>query len=104
MSAENIFQLSKNRTETILPKSALVLNKTDYKRTVHSNNGAEKEQKVWLDNEYEEYLKNGSRKMVQKWDNTLEKVRQRKIAALKKKEEQKKAEGSKLTLNMVQNQ
>lgn len=45
------------------------------------------------DLEYDEYLKNGSREMTKHWDNTIEKIRQRKVAALKKKEEHKKAEG-----------
>lgn len=45
------------------------------------------------DVEYEEYLKNGSREMTKHWTNTVEKMRQRKIAALKLKKEQKKAEG-----------
>ncbi|XP_031627709.1 trichohyalin-like [Contarinia nasturtii] len=52
----------------------------------------EYERDLSKDVEYEEYLKNGSREMTQKWDNTVEKIRQRKVEALKKKEEQKKAE------------
>lgn len=53
----------------------------------------EYERDVSKDVQYEEYLKNGSREMTKNWNNTVEKIRQRKLAALKKKEEQKKAEG-----------
>ena len=53
----------------------------------------EYERDVSKDVQYEEYLKNGSREMTKNWNNTVEKIRQRKVAALKKKEEQKKAEG-----------
>lgn len=49
---------------------------------------------------YAEYLKNGSREMTKNWDNTIEKIRQRKVAALKKKEEQRKAEGLSRFLRM----
>lgn len=49
---------------------------------------------------YGEYLKNGSREMTKNWDNTIEKIRQRKVAALKKKEEQRKAEGLSRFLRM----
>lgn len=52
--------------------------------------------------EYEEYLKNGSREMTNKWENTIEKIRQRKVAALKKKEEQRKAEGLSRFLQKIQ--
>lgn len=45
------------------------------------------------DVEYEEYLKNGSREMTKNWDNTIEKIHQRKMALLKKKEERKMADG-----------
>lgn len=91
MSSENVVKYSKDH---IGLKSALVLNKTDYRRVTQSLYGEPKNEcNAIKDNEYEEYLKNGSREMVKKWDNTLEKIRQRKVAALKKREEQKKAEG-----------
>lgn len=96
MSAKNDIEWSNIRSETVLPRSALVLSKNEYRRVAESiYEKPENERKVLIDMEYEEYLKNGSREMVSKWDNTLEKIRQRKVAALKKKEEQKKAEGLK---------
>lgn len=73
------FNLTKNEWQRMAKN---IYGKLDYERDTSK------------DVEYEEYLKNGSRGMTQHWDNTVEKVRQRKIAALKKKEEQKKAEGS----------
>lgn len=94
MSVQNDIERSNIPSETILPRSASVLSKNEYRRVAQSIfKKPEKERKVLIDIEYEEYLKNGSREMVNKWDNTLEKIRQRKVAALKRKEELKKAEG-----------
>lgn len=42
---------------------------------------------------YDEYLKNGSRNMVKHWNNTIEKIRERKVTERELREEQKKAEG-----------
>lgn len=91
MSSESDVKCSKIHLDS---KSALVLTKTDFRRATQNLYGEpEKKYNSLKDADYEEYLKNGSREMVKTWDNTLEKIRQRKVAALKKKEEQKKAEG-----------
>lgn len=49
--------------------------------------------KISRDNAYEQYLKNESLKMVAKWENTNEKLRQRKIFAQKEKTITEKANG-----------
>lgn len=80
--------------ESVQLKSALILSKTEYKKATENLYGKPTPASVLQnDKDYDDYLKNGSREMVQRWDNTIEKIRQRKMAALKKKEGQKKAEG-----------
>lgn len=97
MSSEKVISQSKTLPEeSVKLKSALILSKTEYKNATQSIYGKPTTDVCPLtinDKDYEEYLKNGSRQMVEQWDNTIEKIRQRKMAALKKKEEQKKAEG-----------
>lgn len=76
-------------------KRAIVLNQNEWNRLKrngckvsdikrHSNNNTDY---------YDEYLKNGSRNMVKHWNNTIEKIRERKVTERQLKEEQKKAEG-----------
>lgn len=78
----------------IIPPKGLVLNEEEWNRINRNlNRKSIKMTKVEPDAAYEEYLKNESRKMTAKWDNTIEKVRQRKLMDQKRKFEAKKAEG-----------
>lgn len=98
MSFEKSVKRATNLPEVSAPKSASVFSKAQNKsptEQICSKPPTAAVRQLILTNEfnYDEYLKNGSREMVKHWDNTLEKIRQRKMAALKKKEEQKRAEG-----------
>lgn len=101
MSSEKDVSKSKALPEESLkPNSALVLSSnTEHKiddatqRIYGKPTTAAAHRPLANDKDYDEYLKNGSREMVKQWHNTIEKIRQRKMVALKKKEEQKKAEG-----------
>lgn len=89
---ENKIQNCENLPEINPSKKLLNLSKHDWKQmTQLVYEKPENNRQIEL--EYEEYLKNGSREMTKNWDNTIEKIRQRKVAALKRKEEQRKAEG-----------
>lgn len=83
-----------NSEREIIPPKGLVLNKEEWNRiNRNSNRKSIKMTKADPDAAYEEYLKNESRKMTAKWDNTIEKVRQRKVMDQKRKSEAEKAEG-----------
>lgn len=102
MNSTKSIEIAKNPSEMIAPKKAVFLSKTEFRRAAETIYGKPvNECDLSKDLEYEEYLKNGSREMVKNWDNTIEKIRQRKVAALKKKEEQKKAEGLHQFRNMT---
>lgn len=81
--------------ESVKSNSALAVSTTERKNATQRTCGKPTTAAHQLanDKDYDEYLKNGSREMVKQWHNTIEKIRQRKMVALKKKEEQKKAEG-----------
>lgn len=83
-----------NSEREITPPKGLVLNNEEWNR-INRNLSTEsiKIPKVEADTAYEEYLKNESRKMTAKWDNTIEKVRQRKLMDQKRKSEEEKVEG-----------
>lgn len=95
MSFEKVISQSETLPEeSVKSNSALISSETEYKNSTQSNFGRPTTvHRLINDKDYEEYLKNGSRELVKQWDNTIEKIRQRKMAALKKKDEQKKAEG-----------
>lgn len=96
MSSKKVMSELKTMTTEDSVKSNLnsMLSKNECKNATHSIYGKPMTAHQSLsDKDYEEYLRNGSRELVQQWDNTIEKIRQRKMIALKKKEEQKKAEG-----------
>lgn len=95
---ENIKQAAKEESTTLpeinISKKPFNLTNIEWQRMAKNIYGRlEYERDISKDVEYEEYLKNGSREMTKNWDNTVEKIRQRKVDAMKKKEEQKKAEG-----------
>lgn len=81
--------------ESVKSDSALFFSTTECKNATQRTCGkpTTAAHQLTNDKDYDEYLKNGSREMVKQWHNTIEKIRQRKMVALKKKEEQKKAEG-----------
>lgn len=95
MSSEKVISELKTVSEGgVESNSALVLSKTEYKNATESIYGRPMTaHRLMNEKDYEEYLKNGSRELVKQWDNTIEQIRQRKMVALKKKEEQKNAEG-----------
>lgn len=95
MNSEKVIIQSKTSPEeSIKSNSALILSKTEYKNATQSIYGKPTTVcQLINDKDYDEYLKNGSREMVKQWHNTIQKIRQRKMIELKKKEEQKKAEG-----------
>lgn len=95
---ENIKQAVKDESMSLpeinISRKPFNLTNIEWQRMAKNIYGRfEYERDASRDVEYEAYLKNGSREMTKNWDNTVEKIRQRKVAALKKKEEQKKAEG-----------
>lgn len=93
-----------NSEREIIPPKGLVLNKEEWNRiNRNSNRKSIKMTKADPDAAYEEYLKNESRKMTAKWDNTIEKVRQRKVMDQKRKSEAEKAEGkNEANLNVLE--
>lgn len=79
--------------EIIRPKG-LVLSEQEWNRINRNFNPKSiKISKVEADAAYEEYLKNESRKMTAMWDNTIEKVRKRKVLEQKEKSHEEKANG-----------
>lgn len=80
--------------EIIIASKGLVLSKKEWNRiNLNLNSESSKITKMGPDAAYEEYLKNESRKMTAKWDNTIEKVRQRKLMDHKRKSEWEKSKG-----------
>lgn len=97
-SEKNISQSKSLPEESVKSNSALILSsknqlKNDATQRTYGKPTTAVAHRLTNDKDYDEYLKNGSREMVKQWHNTIEKIRQRKMVALKKKEEQKKAEG-----------
>lgn len=91
MSSKN-FKI--NSPKDSVPSNKLVLDQKEWNRI--KRNIDKKpiiESKTSHDRIYEDYLRNGSRKMVQNWDNTIEKIRERKILEQKRKSDEEKSKG-----------
>lgn len=83
-----------NTDREIIPPKGLILSEREWNRiNRYLNPELIKPKNIEADSAYEEYLKKESKKMTEKWNNTIERVRQRKVMEQKKKTEEERAEG-----------